>query len=65
MIAVAEAAEGHGVAVALLRAAEAWSGSQGYTRLTLNVFEGNLRARRVYEQAGYRVETLRYTKTLG
>jgi GNAT superfamily N-acetyltransferase len=64
MIAVTEAAEGHGAGAALLRAAEAWCREQGYTRLTLNVFEGNARARRVYERAGYRVETLKYVKSL-
>jgi GNAT superfamily N-acetyltransferase len=64
MIAVTETAEGHGVGAALLGAAEAWSRDQGYTRLTLNVFEANVRARRVYERAGYRVETLKYVKGL-
>jgi RimJ/RimL family protein N-acetyltransferase len=33
-------------------------------RLTLNVFEGNARARRVYERAGFAVETVRYVKRL-
>ena len=65
MIAVTEAAEGHGAGAALLRAAEDWAGAQGYTRLTLNVFEANARARRAYERAGYCVETLRYVKALG
>jgi len=65
MLAVTEAAEGHGVGAALLRAAEAWTREQGYTKLTLNVFEGNARARRAYERAGYQVETLRYVKGLG
>jgi GNAT superfamily N-acetyltransferase len=64
MIAVTDAAEGHGVGAALLRAAEAWAHEHGYTKLTLNVFEGNARARRAYERAGYAVETLRYVKTL-
>lgn len=64
MIAVTEAAEGHGAGAALLRAAEEWAGAQGYPRLTLNVFEANSRARRVYERAGYRVETLRYVKAI-
>jgi ribosomal protein S18 acetylase RimI-like enzyme len=64
MIAVAEAAEGHGVGAALLRAAEDWTSAQGNTTLTLNVFDGNERARRVYQRAGYRVETLRYVKSI-
>lgn len=64
MIAVTEAAEGHGAAAALLRGAEAWTAAQGYATLTLNVFEGNARARRAYERAGYRIETLRYVKPI-
>jgi GNAT superfamily N-acetyltransferase len=64
MIAVTDAAEGRGGGAALLRAAEEWTRAQGYAKLTLNVFEGNARARHVYEAAGYRVETLRYVKVL-
>ena len=65
MIAVAESAEGQGVGAALLSAAEDWARTNGYARITLNVFEGNERARRIYERAGYQVETLRYVKLLG
>ncbi len=65
MIAVAESAEGQGVGAALLSAAEDWARTHRYSRLTLNVFEGNERARRVYERAGYQVETRRYVKLLG
>jgi GNAT superfamily N-acetyltransferase len=64
MIAVAEAAEGQGVGTALMNAAEAWTREQGYSRLTLNVFEGNARARRAYERAGFAIETLRYVKRI-
>ena len=64
MIAVSDAAEGHGVGGALMRAAEAWTRAQGYSRLTLNVFEGNERARGVYARFGYRIETLRCVKIL-
>ena len=64
MIAVSEPAEGRGAGAALLRAAEEWCRAQGYATLTLNVFEGNARARRVYERAGFQVETLRYVKAL-
>jgi GNAT superfamily N-acetyltransferase len=64
MIAVTEAAEGRGVGAALLRAAEEWTSAQGYGKLTLNVFEGNARARQAYERAGYQVETLRYVKPI-
>jgi GNAT superfamily N-acetyltransferase len=64
MIAVTEAAEGRGAGAALMRAAEDWARSRGYAKLTLNVFEGNQRARQVYERFGYQVETLRYVKLL-
>ncbi len=64
MIAVTDAAEGRGAGAALLRAAEDWAREQGYPRLTLNVFEGNQRARQVYERFGYQVETVRYVKAI-
>lgn len=64
MIAVTDEAEGRGVGRMLLGAAEAWARASGFARLTLNVFEGNARARRLYDAAGYRVETLRYFKLL-
>jgi GNAT superfamily N-acetyltransferase len=65
MIAVVAGAEGRGLGAALMGAAEHWARAQGYSRLTLNVFEGNTRARRAYERAGFEVETLRYVKPLG
>jgi GNAT superfamily N-acetyltransferase len=64
MIAVTEGAEGRGIGTALMRAAEDWARGRGYAKLTLNVFEGNTRARTMYERFGYNVETIRYTKTL-
>ena len=64
MIAVTAAAEGRGAGAALMRAAEDWARATGYTKLTLNVFEGNQRARQVYERFGYQVETVRYVKIL-
>jgi GNAT superfamily N-acetyltransferase len=64
MIAVTEAAEGRGAGAALMSAAEDWARSRGYQKLTLNVFEGNHRARRMYERFGYQVETLHYVKSL-
>jgi GNAT superfamily N-acetyltransferase len=64
MIAVTAEAEGRGAGAALMRAAEEWTRASGYTKLTLNVFEGNQRARQVYERFGYQVETLRYVKIL-
>lgn len=62
MIAVTEGAEGQGAGAALMRAAEAWARARRYPKLTLNVFEGNARARAMYERHGYRVETVRYVK---
>jgi GNAT superfamily N-acetyltransferase len=64
MIAVTERAEGQGIGAALMRAAEDWARGRGYAKLTLNVFEGNIRARTIYERFGYNVETIRYVKTL-
>jgi GNAT superfamily N-acetyltransferase len=48
----------------LMAAAEAWAREQGFTKLTLNVFENNHHARKVYEHIGYSPETLRYVKLL-
>lgn len=64
VLAVAAEAEGQGVGRALLEAAERWAREQGLGMLTLNVFAGNTRARKVYERLGYAPETLRYVKTL-
>lgn len=64
MIAVVKEAEGRGVGAALLQAADDWARAQGYAALTLNVFAGNDRARRVYERAGFTVETVKYVKPL-
>lgn len=62
MIAVSEEAEGAGVGRALMDAAESWARARGFRRLTLNVFEANVRARQLYERAGFRAETLRYVR---
>jgi ribosomal protein S18 acetylase RimI-like enzyme len=64
MIAVAAEAEGLGAGAALMRAAERWARQHGFRRLTLNVFEHNTRARRVYEHFGFVPDTIRYIKTL-
>jgi GNAT superfamily N-acetyltransferase len=61
---VAEAGEGRGAGRALLAAVEGWAAGRGYRFITLNVFAGNARARRVYERAGYAPETIRYAKEL-
>jgi len=64
ILVVAEAAEGQGAGGVLMRAAEAWGREQGYSKLTLNVFENNRRARQVYEHIGYSPESLKYVKRL-
>ena len=56
--------KGRGVGAALLRAAEAWALARGHATLTLNVFDGNRRARALYERAGFRPDTIKYRKTL-
>jgi GNAT superfamily N-acetyltransferase len=64
ILAVARASEGLGVGRVLIAAAEAWTKRRGLAKLTLNVFDRNDRARRLYERLGYRAETLRYMKAL-
>lgn len=64
IIAVSEAGEGRGAGSALLAEVESWTAARGHRFLTLNVFEGNMRARRVYERAGFEPETIRYVKRL-
>ncbi len=61
---VAAGAERHGAGRALLAAADEWTRKQGYRVLTLNVFDGNDAARRLYERAGFAVDTLRYLKIM-
>ncbi|MGE0360788.1 MAG: GNAT family N-acetyltransferase [Vicinamibacterales bacterium] len=63
-LAVAAAAEGRGVGRALLDAAEGWARQRGHDFITLTVFEGNRRARRVYERRGYLAETITMRKPL-
>lgn len=65
IIAVAEVGEGRGVGRALMAEVEEWAAGRGYRLLTLSVFDGNARARAVYERNGYAVDMLRYVKELG
>lgn len=64
MLAVAQEAEGRGVARALMAQAERWARERGFSALTLNVFHDNSRARSLYERVGYRPDTVRYRKEL-
>ena len=62
ILAVASGSEGLGAGRALLAAAEDWTRTRGLSVLTLNVFDGNVRARRLYERSGFETETRRYRK---
>lgn len=53
-ISVDEDARGQGVGRALLEAAETHARTAGIGEIRLYVLEGNVRARRIYEEAGYR-----------
>lgn len=64
ILSVAGNAEGHGVGRALLEAVDDWTRARGYRFVTLNVFGGNERARRVYERAGYQVDAVKYLKPI-
>ena len=65
VIATTDAAEGSGVARALMAHAERWTTERGLPLLTLNMFAGNARARRFYEVAGFEVEMVKYAKVVG
>jgi ribosomal protein S18 acetylase RimI-like enzyme len=64
VIAITREAEGQGLGRALMQHAEAWARERGHSRITLSVFEGNRRAQKLYERAGYEVELRRYVKPL-
>ena len=64
VLAVAEAAEGRGIARALIQTVENWARDSGFRFLTLNVFAGNEKARAFYDRADFRVDTIRYVKPL-
>ncbi len=65
LLAVDAAAEGQGVAAALVAAVEGWALAQGYRLLSLDVFATNQRALRFYERQGFRPESLQMVKPLG
>ena len=64
VIATTEAAEGSGVARALMDGAEKWTAERNLPLLTLNMFAGNARARRFYEKAGFVEEMIKYAKPI-
>ena len=61
-IVVAPAFERRGIARAMLDYAEQWAKQHRCRFVTLAVFPGNERARKVYEQHGYGVDLLRLVK---
>ena len=64
ILAVEPAAQGRGVARALMDAIEQWAGRRGYGWVTLNVFDRNSRAKALYDSLGYELETVAYRKAL-
>lgn len=64
LLAVTEAAEGRGVARALMAAVEEWARDHGYDSLSLDVFASNGRGRAFYAGLGYGEETLRLVKDI-
>jgi ribosomal protein S18 acetylase RimI-like enzyme len=62
VIATTNAAEGSGVARALMAHAERWTAERGLPLLTLNMFAGNARAQRFYEKGGFQIEMLKFAK---
>lgn len=62
VLVVAASAEGRGVGSALLDAAEAAARGRGAGSMSLHVFANNVRARKIYERAGYDAELIRCIK---
>jgi GNAT superfamily N-acetyltransferase len=63
-VAVAAGQEGRGIGRALLAHAEDWARQHGCHLVTLALFPGNERARRLYDAAGYDIDLLRMAKTV-
>ena len=63
-IGVAVEHEGKGVGSALLEYAERWAKEHRCRLVTLSVFPGNERARKVYDRHGYGVELVRMAKVV-
>lgn len=63
-IVVIASAEGKGVGRFLLEKADEWARQKNSRWITLNAFEQNTHARKVYEKAGYKPEWVKYLKEL-
>jgi GNAT superfamily N-acetyltransferase len=64
VLSVAASEEGTGLATRLIAHAEDWTRARGLHMITLNVIDGNARARRLYERRGFKPEIVRYVKPL-
>lgn len=64
LLALAEEAEGRGIAHLMMQATETWARAQGYRFLCLDVFADNRHAVEFYERRGFQTETLRMVKPL-
>ncbi len=63
-LAVAQGQEGRGIGRALLEHAEQWAREHRCHMISLAVFPGNERARRLYEESGFGLDLLRLAKPL-
>jgi GNAT superfamily N-acetyltransferase len=63
-IVVAESQEGRGIGKRLLAEADDWARAQQFEWLTISVFQQNARAGRMYEQMGFKQDTVRLLKPL-
>ncbi|MEP6682643.1 MAG: GNAT family N-acetyltransferase [Parafilimonas sp.] len=63
-IVVTADAEGKGAGKLLLAKADEWAKQKNARWITLNVFDENFRARKVYEKAGYNIEWIKYLKEI-
>lgn len=63
-LAVAEEHDGQGIGHALLEHARQWARDHDCKLLTLSVFPGNVRARALYDRAGFAPDLLRMVKPL-
>ncbi|RXG16206.1 ribosomal protein S18 acetylase RimI-like enzyme [Leeuwenhoekiella aestuarii] len=63
-IIVAPDARGRGIGKLLMNKAEAWTKDCGYKLLTLNVFDDNKKARKLYQSLGFTPDLTKYGKIL-
>jgi ribosomal protein S18 acetylase RimI-like enzyme len=63
-IVVTAEAEGKGAGKLLLEKADEWAKEKNARWITLNVFDENFRAKKVYEKSGYKIEWIKYLKEI-